>query len=231
MSEHLPSPENEEPPHRLPRRGWGWGQWLLIGLLAFVVCAVGEAVWDFEMGTVRRPEALSNCRQIIIALKAYAADHGGSYPEGVTANDAFRLLFKAGLVKDEQLFSAPGSSYYVGDNTIGEPPEYVQALEAGENHWAMTKALGLKADGNTPLVFENPALASWPPKWDSKSVRTSQRGRIWGDWRIVVGRNDGSVSAERLIRDDAPTTTLRPIKGGKNLFDLAGPHEIMNVAP
>jgi len=56
--------------------------------------------------------------------------------------------------------------------------ETVQALEASETHWAMTNVLGLKTDGNTPLMFENPVVASWPPKWDSKSVGTARPGRI-----------------------------------------------------
>ena len=168
------------------------------------------------------------CRQIIISSKSYAGDHGGKYPDGTTANDAFRELIKAGFFEDERVFSATNSPY-VGDNNVGKAPEYAQALQARENHWAMTKGLTDASDGDCPLVFENPAVASWPPLWDSRLVDVAQPGRIWKGGRIVVGRNDGSVQTEKLAMVGNPLVTLQPIKDGKNLFELAGPHEVLDV--
>ncbi len=174
-------------------------------------------------------QAQNNCRQIVISLKSYAGDHEGKYPDGPTANDALRQLIKEGLLEDERVFSAP-SSPYVGDNNIGEAPTYAEALQAGENHWAITKGLKDDSNGNCPVVFENPALASWPPLWDSRLVGIVKPGRIWKNERIIVGRNDGSVQTEKLAMDGNPLVTLQPIKDGKNLFELAGPHEVLDVA-
>lgn len=172
-------------------------------------------------------QATNNCRQIIISLKAYAADHQGRYPDGTTANEAFRELIKSGQLEDERVFSAPASPF-VPDNDLGETPDYGKALAPGENHWAMTKGLTDESDGNTPAVFENPAVKSWPPQWDTRIVGRAQPGRVWKGGKIIVGRNDGSVSVEKL-NEGGRMATLAPIKDGKNLFELAGPHEILDV--
>lgn len=173
----------------------------------------------------------NNCRQILISLKTYSADHDGMYPEGTTANDAFRKLIKGGLLDDELPFSCPSSPYHP-DNNIGDAPDYVEALRPGENHWAMTRGLTERAPGDTPLVFENPLHASWPPYWDATFSWTSKSGRAWPSGSIIVGRNDGSVGSQKLEvgREHRERVTLTPTKNGKNLFDLAGPHEVMDVA-
>ena len=175
----------------------------------------------------RQMQATNNCRQIIISLKAYAADHHGHYPDGATANEAFRQLIKDGQLEDERVFTAPASPY-IPDNDLGEPPDYVKAVEAGENHWAMTEGLTDKSDGDTPAVFENPAIKTWPPQWDTSVAGQAKTGRAWKGNKIIVGRNDGSVSIEKL-KEGGPMETLAPIKDGKNLFELAGPHEILDV--
>ncbi|MDB6137045.1 MAG: hypothetical protein JWO94_117 [Verrucomicrobiaceae bacterium] len=111
---------------------------------------------------------------------------------------------------------------------MGEPPAYAKSLEHGENHWAMTKGLTDKADGATPLVFENPAEYSWPPRWDTNLVSVAKPGRVWKSRKIIVGRADGSVNMEKL-KEGERMASLEPIKDGKNLFELAGPHEILRV--
>ena len=172
-------------------------------------------------------QGVNNCRQIIISLHAYAGDHGGRLPGGATANEAFRQLIKDGQLEDERVFTCPCSPY-VPDNELGTPPDYSQALEAGENHWAMTKGLTDSAPGDTPLVFENPAVKSWPPLWDTRLQGVAQPGRVWKGGKIIVGRADGSVNTEKLS-DASPMASLAPVKDGKNLFEMAGPQEILDV--
>ena len=227
VSENPPCRETEEPPHHPPKRRWGWAQWILVGFLTFLAFMVFALPWERDprgQERARQMQATNNCRQIIISLKSYAGDHAGKYPDGATANDAFRQLFKGGLLEDERIFSAPNSPY-VNDGRLG-----ALALQAGENHWAMTKGLTDDSSGDCPVVFENPALALWPPWWDPRFPGEAKPGRIWKYGRIVVGRNDGSVIVEKLTQDDRPVVTLQPIKDGKNLFELAGPHEVLDVA-
>ena len=234
VSEDPPQPEIEEPSQQR-WKPWGWDYWILgtfftlVAVLVLMVFALPMEREPRVQELARQMQAVNNCRQIIISLKSYASDHGGKYPDGATANDAFRELIKAGLMEDERVFSAPKSPY-VGDNEIGEAPEYARALQARENHWAMTKGLTDDSPGDWPLVFENPALAVWPPWWDPRFPGEAKPGRIGKYREIVVGRNDGSVMLEKLTKDDRPVVTLQPIKDGKNLFELAGPHEILDVA-
>ncbi len=174
-------------------------------------------------------QASSNCRQILISMKSYAGDHDGRYPDGNTANETFRELFKAGLLEDERAFTA-ASSPFEPDNNIGEDPNFDEALVAGENHWAMTRGVKDSDSGNTPLVFENPVRAEWPPRWNMNAAGQKKEGRAWKSGRIVIGRNDGSVASEVLNSTHGDAVPLKPDSTGKDLFEQAGPHEVLNVA-
>ena len=210
------------------KKGWGWAQWILIVGLVVVGVGLTIPVFNGVAPRARVTQATNNCRQIIISLKSYASDHGGKYPEGATSNDVFRELIKAGLLEDERVFSSPENPY-AGDNNLGAPPDYAQAVLAGENHWAMTKDLTDSSPDDTPLVFENPTVKSWPPLWNTLLVEVPKPGRVWKGGKVVVGRADGSVNLERLKAGER-LTSLAPVKDGKNLFELVGPHEILDVA-
>ena len=166
--------------------------------------------------------ATNNARQIVICLKSYAADNSGAYPdadksEPQTSNDAFKILFTQGTIEDEHVFTAENSPYEP-DNLIGSPPEFKQALEAGENHWSMTKGLSDSADGNAPLIFENPVEASWPPMWNCNEAGKKVPGRAWRSGKIIVARNDGSVMAEQLESVRGENVPLQIGADGKDLF-------------
>ena len=229
VSEDRPEPETEELPHHPPKKAWGCGQWFVVTALIVLGSGFTEVLFLFVGSKKHQMQATNNARQIIISLKAYAGDHEGKYPEGATANDAFRELIKGGQLEDERVFGCLESPF-TQDGIIGTAPDFAQALQTGENHWAMTKGLTDASSGNCPLVFENPALASWPPRWDGRLVGVAKPGRVWKSDRVIVGRNDGSVGWEQLTRGNNPLITLQPIKDGKNLFELAGPHEILDVA-
>lgn len=205
---------------------------LLMGMLMVPVLSIlfGLAVPAFSsvQERARQVQAVNNARQIIITLQSYAKEHEGKYPESSNANEAFRELFRGGYVDDERIFTSPASPY-VGDNNIGRGPHLEDALSVGENHWAMTKGVTSKDDGDIPLVFENPAMLAWPPEWDADVAGQVKPGRAWKGGRIVVGRNDGSVTAEKLTAAKG-MASLMPVQDDKNLFELAGPHEIMDVA-
>jgi hypothetical protein len=238
MPESLPNAdERESSRHHSPTRRWGCGQWLIIAVVVVIGFALlAPLLFVRTAEKSRQMQACNNCRQIIICLKEYASEHEESYPGGATANDVFRELIKAGMLEDEQIFTCPESPYVV-DNNIGEAPDFTQAVQAGENHWAMTKGLSYNnntTNGNCPFVFENPAECTWPPLWLG-GQHTAVPGRTWGNKKfpnangITVGHDDGSVSVEKLM-DGKGKVTLEPNSDGKNLFDLAGPHEILDVA-
>jgi hypothetical protein len=171
-------------------------------------------------------KGISNCRQIVSALRLYAMDHDGKYPDAFlnnpqSSNEVFRTLLKENIAEDEMIFGSFVSPYRP-DGNIGTQPDYANALEAGENHWTMTAGLSESAPGEVPLVYENPATASWPPKWNPSARGTSKPGRIW-TWAggIVVGRNDSSATVEKLESRWGKSAGLKKNSDGKDIFEAA----------
>jgi prepilin-type N-terminal cleavage/methylation domain-containing protein len=191
---------------------------IIASLTALAIPAIGKVQTAGHMAT-----ATSNAKNIVVALKTYAADHHGLYPDSdraaapETSNDAFRLLFKAGAIKDERIFGSSVSQYRP-DGDFGSAPDYEKALEAGENHWALTAGLSDATDGPVPVVFENPVSTSWPPMWNAKAAGTAVEGRSWSGGRIIVARNDGSCGSEALESADGDNVPLKPNGSGKDLF-------------
>jgi type II secretory pathway pseudopilin PulG len=185
----------------------------------------------------RMMQAATNARMIVIAMKTYAGDHAGQYPDAEksdipqTSNDAFRFLFKAGLIEDERLFTAPNSPYQ-GDNNIGTPPNFAKALERGENAWCLVKGVSDSASGNAPLIFEAPTEpASWPPMWNADAAGQKVPGRAWKSGKVVIGRNDGSVAGERLNAVRGSAVPLQKNATGKDLFtEFAEQGEYLDIA-
>lgn len=201
-------------------------QWLvalgILGLFLWASFPSRGKGWDKANQTA----TLGNCRQIVAALRIYAEDHDGEYPDAnasspSTSNDAFRFLISERVLDDERIFGAK-STKYIPDNNIGEPPEYKEALEAGENHWAMTKGVTTKSPPKTPLVFENPVAAGWPPMWNADAAGKKEKGRAWRGGKIVVGFNDGSVEVMQLESARGSIVGLKPDADGKNVFTRAG---------
>lgn len=177
---------------------------------------------------------MGNCKQIIIALRIYADEHGGAYPDvhdsvPMTSNQAFRLLFREGVLDDERIFGCKASQF-IPDMSIGGPPEYPEALEAGENHWAMTKGVTEKSRADMPLIFENPVLAGWPPAWNAGAVGKLVKGRVWPGGKITVGFNDSSIQMIKL--ESAKSTNVTPAHDadGKDVFTRAAKSmEILDI--
>ena len=185
-------------------------------------------------------KAASNCRQIQGLLLAYAAENNSLYPDSVmnpltgeapkTSNEAFRALFQESLTQEERIFGCP-SSRYNPDGNIGQAPIFEEALTPGENHWALTVGLTSTSPALMPLVFEAPAEASWPPRWDADAGGKPPRGRAWQGGKIIIGRNDGSVETVRLEGRKGIVTT-RPLEDGSSLFDVDGKtHQVLDIAP
>jgi hypothetical protein len=155
---------------------------LILGMLllaAMPMCGCGGQI----------TKSIANCRQVVISIRLYAADHAGAYPDsaiplGTHSNTVFRELFKAGSLEDEKIFGCEASRY-IPDGFIGAAPYYMDAVAAGENRWAMTKGLDDAAAEDMPVIYENPAEASWPPTWNPAAADQPVKGRAWSDGRIV----------------------------------------------
>jgi hypothetical protein len=176
-----------------------------------------------EKGNITK--GISNCRQIGMALKLYAADHDGAYPDASltitrSANAAFRGLFQSDTIDSEAIFGCPVSPY-VPDGKVGDSKDsFMHALEPGENHWMMTAGLNTSKPESIPLVYENANGTRWSPRWNADAKQRVKPGRTWSGG-VIVGLNDGSVSLHRLASDKGTAVGLRPESSGEDIFEMA----------
>ena len=204
----------DEPPATPPKRRMEWGGWILVVILVLLAASVAVPTLYVTCDHGNQMKATNNCRQIIMAMKLYASDHNGHYPTGNTANEAFRKLIQEEILPDERIFGSP-ASIFIPDGKTGEAPDFVQALEPGENHWMLVDGMNEKSPAHQALVFDNTPDTTWPPKWDLASVGLLARGRPWRGYKVVVGLNDNSVNVEKLdpktghlLRNNHPYRTL-----------------------
>lgn len=197
-------------------------------LLAALLVPAYEAV----QVRARLMQSATHARQIVIAMKSYASDNGGLYPDAdprvspANSNQAFRELFKRRYLQDESIFATP-SGEGDPDNDIGTPPDFADALQRRENGWAMSKGMSDAVPGAAPLIFEAPTIAVWPPRWRVTSV--SDPGDVERPLgKVVIGHNDGSVASESLQRPRAfEPVPLLPVADGSSLFDLVPSKEML----
>lgn len=206
------------------------------GLLVALLLAGVFIAWAAKVGTRSRgiSNGIANCRQIILGLRLYAADNGGAYPDSKApvpeeSNTVLARLITAGIIEDETVFGCAPSPFKP-DGKVGASPDFAEALEAGENHWAVTKGLTEQSPGGIPLVYESPADASWPPKWNADAADTAVKGRAWkgggSQASIIIGSNDSSVELFQLA---SGTGTGVPLAAEGNPFDAAA-GEVLDVA-
>jgi hypothetical protein len=195
----------------------------IIMVALVLLLGVGVTIQNRMVSAAERSEAVSHCRKIIIGLRLFSSNCAGNYPNSVTAssgamerdvldsNEAFRELFKGGYLeaKDEMLFGCPHSPFKP-DGEIGKAPLYLDALAKGENHWALTAGLYEYMPGDYPLVFENPADANNPPRWNADAAGKAEPGRCWPGGSVVVGFNDCTVRWMPLKANTGSRVELQP---------------------
>jgi len=169
-------------------------------------------------------KALSNGKQIALAMRLYGSDHDGIYPSYVvdangvatttpptnvaSSNDAFCQLFPTYL-KTESIFYVGGSRFCnpappdeqqdtaAGPNTL--------TLAAGENEWAYVLHLNDTFNPSCPLIADGFANASS----HTYSLDQSAIGGVWKGQNAVVVRADGSSGAAQKV-DRATLTVVGP---------------------
>jgi hypothetical protein len=121
---------------------------------------------------------------------------------------------------------------FMPDGNIGTAPSFDQALQAGENHWALTQGQTTSSNGIMPLVFENPLAPSWPPQWNCDAAGQPKPGRAWRGGKIIIGRNDNSVNVEQLATKRGPAVGPKAMAGGYDIFTVASqnmPQQVLNI--
>jgi prepilin-type N-terminal cleavage/methylation domain-containing protein len=226
---------------RALQRGFTLIELLVVITIIAILASLAVPTFGVIQDMANQTSTSNNCRQIIMAMKIFAQENNSIYPDSynnpntggqaVTANDAFRVLLQEEVIQDERIFGAKASMYQP-DGNIGTAPGYDQALQAGENHWAMTQGQTTSSNGIMPLVFENPLAPSWPPNWNCDAAGQLKPGRTWRGGKVIIGRNDNSVNVEQLASKRGGSVGPKAMAGGYDIFTMASqnqPQQVLNI--
>jgi competence protein ComGC len=131
---------------------------VIVSCLAFYLV---RSISQHELRGKTKTAALT-ARGIHSLLVAWAQDHNGNFPAAPqSSNEAFRELFKAGLVDSEPSFAIPRDAWHKKspsgngkgpDNLIGTAPDFPQALMPGECAFAYVSGLSDKSSPQLPIL-------------------------------------------------------------------------------
>ena len=179
---------------------------LVIGTVLIVLLA--GAAWPYLRPWIKshQNERLGRARKTATQAKvihgwlmAYANDHGGVFPTGTNANAAYRELFKINAGASEDVFYIDGDPYHNSardgrpDGNVGREPDYLQALEPGENAFAYVSGLTASDPARLPLIANG--FSAHPGIWTSKD--DEKGGMFLGKYGVVC-RVGGSAVAHEL---------------------------------
>ncbi len=187
---------------RKSNRGFTLIELLVVITIIAMLAAGAYAGYGALMPMIRSKQAANQESTIHKWLTAFALDNGGAYPQGDTANLAYRELFKKNYGADEMQFYIPNDPYHKTapgqkpDGDKGREPEYTQALDTGENAFAYVNGLTQSDDGRIPLIANG--FSGTVGVWTK--VKTEKGGVFQGKYGVVC-RVSGSAASEELKED------------------------------
>ena len=198
----------------------------IIAILASIALPAFSSVQE----RAKQTKDLSNGKQIALALKQFALDNNGEFPNkqygtgaspgdyatatvlaaGNSSNDAFRWLLPT-YVNSEDIFIVPGAIYSKlgADNvldTVYGTPATPGTLVPGENAYAYVTNLNDTSNPQFPLLGDA-FTATIPDYTKDKTVV----GGVWGAQRAVIIFVDGSGKVMK-VDDQTALTVKRPAK-------------------
>ena len=207
----------------------------LLVVIAIIAILASIALPVFTSVQIKgaQTKALSNAKQIGLALRLYASDNNGTYPSYIvdangvattnpptpvaSSNDAFCQLFPT-YVKSESIFWLAKSAFCNAtgadeqtDATLTVPSTLT--LASGENEWAYVLALN---DSSNPAV---PLLANG---FNSAANHTyvqdqTKQGGVWKGLNAIVIRADSSGTVSKVSTSDQ---TVHGPNGGAAQGDI-----------
>ncbi|MEZ5301173.1 MAG: type II secretion system protein [Verrucomicrobiales bacterium] len=180
------------------QRGFTLIELLVVITIIAILASIAVPVYNMITERAKKTKALAHAKQIALALKNYAIDEDGVYPTSDnSANEAFRELFNRNF-NSETIFFVAGSAWtpQQPDNEVGDAPDYEQALEGGENHWAYVSGLVDSDKGNLPLVADG-----FSNQVGQYTDGRRDQGGVWKGEDAIIIRNDGSGAQEKLDAD------------------------------
>lgn len=193
-----------------------YGVWIL-GLL-FFLAVISSPLWLRSRKNTNRTEAVSNARQIGVALLEFERRHG-SFPAigtieksrnksgaemksvAKSSNDFFRQLIASEICQSEAIFYALTSTTHRPDNVFSG----TKALEKGECGFTYFPGATMDGDPSRPLAIS--PMIPGTDRFDPKPFKG----------KAVVLRLDGSVQSIPILKDGHAWLN------GKNIMDPANP--------
>ncbi len=179
----------------------------LLVVIAIIAILASLALPAFVgvMEKAQQSKAMSNAKQIGLALKNFAIDYNGSYPrytdpikktgDPTTSNEILKTLIPDYLA-DEQVFSVPKSKWSK-PGPDGNITTDAEKLKLGENAWFYLAGLNDTSNSRWPIVVSAPKTGS-----ESDPLFVSNdaiEGGVWKGKKVVVLRCDGSSNIEVTV--------------------------------
>lgn len=209
-------------------RSQRWWKWIVVigvsSILAVFFLTLLLPYLIRKPNSGHRAEAVSNAKQVGLALFTFQEDYG-SYPSATTAamvknnhpdttanfgntssNDFFRQLIASGMIDQERPFFARTLSSRKPDNVVTG----TRMLEKGEVGFAYVVSHAACKEKDFPLVIT--PLAKGKLQFDDRSAKKFFHGHV------IVLSTDNSVVWHTLNKDG------RVILNGKDFFDPSQPY-------
>jgi prepilin-type N-terminal cleavage/methylation domain-containing protein len=205
----------------------------LLVVIAIIAVLASIALPVFTSVQIKgaQTKALSNGKQIGLALRLYAGDNNGIYPSYVvdangtaasppvnvtSSNDAFAQLFP-NYVKSEAIFWLAKSKWCsanppdeVMDATLTVPS--TQTLKSGENEWAYVLGLNDSSNPSVPLLADGFVNGGQTTHTYSRDQTT--QGGVWKGVNAIVIRADSSGAIEKVNQNNLTVTGPNGSAGG-----------------
>jgi len=217
-----PLPDAPAPPpsevEMLSRRKWAWLKGVGIVSILLVMAGLTLPMTIRSRVNAGQAEAVSNARQIGLALFFFEAEYG-KYPDGSTislvraktstdldlgttsSNEFFRQLIASGMKPSEKIFYAKTAGVKKPDDVMIKGG----ALKKGECGFAYLAGLSSAGNPSRPLVVT--PLIPGTDRFDPKKF----------DGKAIVLRIDNSVTSMTIGKDG------KVMLLGKNLLDPTNP--------
>jgi hypothetical protein len=182
----------------------------------------------------RQLKDLSNAKRVAVALREFARDHGGAFPnkepaidyeaaENLTSanksNDAFWWLFPT-YVTSEDIFAVKGSAWSpsLPENKLDAPgrAERVETLQRGECAYLYVTGLNDRSNPQFPLLADAGTANDVTVYTDVKT----EKGGVWGGKKAIIVFVDGSGDVVPVDDQTTPSGAfVRRFGHAYNIFD------------
>lgn len=197
----------------------------LLVVITIIAILAGIALPVFTSVQIKGNEtkALSNAKQIALALRLYSSDNNGNYPSYTltsgqpttttvsSSNQAFAQLFPT-YVQQEAIFWLAKSAFCstnpppeTFDNPPVDPPSLTLGPGLGENEWAYVLELNDSSNPSVPLIADGFA----DPGTHYYVKDQTQKGGVWkGTVAVIVHADSSGVIAKATAATGSPTNVL-----------------------